>query len=224
MGEGHDKEGIGGMEPPSRRSMLTRKILRKRFLFHLPCLWPSIRKKDYLRYIEELRRRPELSPLRSRQASISDSSRSQLVDSLPVIKLRAMIFLEFGNRHCRETCVCEVRPGKTVIDRRLESAQSTVSKIGMLEFGNRAVRPYKAWGWTDYATLHTLCVCVLSPRALGYLCDTSIRGNRRVTLASPTRNGGQPDLVNAYADIAAAIREPATAIRESNVARDRETM
>ncbi|MED6200105.1 hypothetical protein PIB30_082020 [Stylosanthes scabra] len=48
------------------------------------------------------------------------------------------------------------------------------------------------------------------------------RGNRRVTLASPTSNGGQPDLVNAYADIAVAIREPAAAIRESNAARDRE--
>ncbi|MED6203943.1 hypothetical protein PIB30_004530 [Stylosanthes scabra] len=101
MGEGHDKEGIGGMEPPSRRSMLTRKIPRKRFLFHLPCLWPSIQKKDYLRYIEELRRRPELSPLRSRQASVSDSSRSQLIDSLPVITLQAMISVEFGNHHCR---------------------------------------------------------------------------------------------------------------------------
>ncbi|MED6172033.1 hypothetical protein PIB30_046421 [Stylosanthes scabra] len=123
-------------------------------------------------------------------------------------------------------------PGKTVIDRRLEFAQSTVSKIGVLQFGIRAVRPYKAWGWTDYALLHTLCVCVLSPRALGYLCDTSMyeclqmsgrkRGNRRVTLASPTSNGGQPDLVNAYADIAAAIREFTAAIRESNAARDRE--
>ncbi|MED6180445.1 hypothetical protein PIB30_010375 [Stylosanthes scabra] len=166
-----------------RKRMLVREILRKRFLLHLPCLWTSMRKKDYLRYIKELRRRPELSPLRSRQASVSDSPRSQLIDSLPVIMLRVMISLEFGNRHCRETCVCEVKPGKTVIDRRLESAQSTVSKIGVLQFGIRAVCPYKAWGWTDYATLHTL-----------------------VTLASPTSNGGQPDLVNAYADIAVAIR------------------
>ncbi|MED6145094.1 hypothetical protein PIB30_021748 [Stylosanthes scabra] len=82
--------------------MLVREILRNRFLLHLPYLWTSMRKQDYLRYIEELRRRPELSPLRSRQASVSDSPRSQLIDSLPVITLRAMISLEFGNRHCRE--------------------------------------------------------------------------------------------------------------------------
>ncbi|MED6184383.1 hypothetical protein PIB30_046989 [Stylosanthes scabra] len=76
-------------------------LVRERFWLHLPCLWTSMRKKDYLRYIEELRRHPELSPLRSRQASVSDSPRSQLIICLLVITLRVMIFLEFGNRHCR---------------------------------------------------------------------------------------------------------------------------
>ncbi|MED6118665.1 hypothetical protein PIB30_004714 [Stylosanthes scabra] len=101
MGEGHDKEGIGGMEPLSSRRMLTRKIPRKRFLLHLLCLWTSIRKKDYLHYIKELKRRPELSLLRSRQASVSDLRRRQLIDGLTTITLRVMISLEFGNRHCR---------------------------------------------------------------------------------------------------------------------------
>ncbi|MED6210398.1 hypothetical protein PIB30_063732 [Stylosanthes scabra] len=95
------KKGIGGMEPLSRRVMLTRKIPRKRSLLHLPCLWTSMWKKDYLRYIKELKRRPEHSPLCSRQVSVSDSPRGQLIDSLPVIILRVMISLEFGNRHCR---------------------------------------------------------------------------------------------------------------------------
>ncbi|MED6134858.1 hypothetical protein PIB30_040871 [Stylosanthes scabra] len=132
MGEGYDKEGIGGMEPLSRRRMLTRKIPRKRFLLHLLCLQTLIQKKDYLRYIWKLRRRPELPPFCSRQVSAPDLPRRQMINSLPVITLRVMISLEFGNCHCRETFVCEVRPGKTVIDRRLESAQSTVSKIEML--------------------------------------------------------------------------------------------
>ncbi|MED6115588.1 hypothetical protein PIB30_092049 [Stylosanthes scabra] len=84
-----------------RKKTLVREIPRKRFLLHLPCLWTSMRKKDYLRYIEELRRRPELSPLRSGQASVSDSPRSQPIDSLSVITLRVMISVELGNRHCR---------------------------------------------------------------------------------------------------------------------------
>ncbi|MED6198565.1 hypothetical protein PIB30_067633 [Stylosanthes scabra] len=141
---------------------LVREISRKRLLLHLPCLWTSIQKKDYLCYTKELRRRPELSPLRSRQVSASDLPRRQLIDSLMVITLRVMISLEIGNRHCR---VC--------VDGKLQMPERR-------------------------------------------------RGNRRVTLASPTSNGGQPDLVNAYADIAAAIREPTAAIRESNAARDRE--
>ncbi|MED6225508.1 hypothetical protein PIB30_094403 [Stylosanthes scabra] len=96
-----------------RKRMLAREILRKRFLLHFPCLWTSMLTEVFLRYIEGLRRRSELSPLRSRQASVSDLPRSQLIDSLPVITLRDMISLEFGNRHCQ--------------------AQSTVSKIVMLQ-------------------------------------------------------------------------------------------
>ncbi|MED6108704.1 hypothetical protein PIB30_026679 [Stylosanthes scabra] len=99
MGEGHDKEGIGGMEPLSRRRMLTRKIPRKRFLFHFPCLWTSMRKKDYIHYIEELRHRPELPPLRSRQVSAPYLPRRQMIDSLTVITLRVTISLKFCNRH-----------------------------------------------------------------------------------------------------------------------------
>ncbi|MED6223878.1 hypothetical protein PIB30_078419 [Stylosanthes scabra] len=184
-----------------RRRMLARKIPRKRSLLHFPCLWTSMLTEDCLRYTEGLRRRPELSPLRNRQVSVSDSPRSQLIDGLPVITLRVMISWEFGNRCCR--------------------APSTVSKIGMLQFGIRAVCPCKAWGWTDYATLHTLCyvpVCVDGKLQM----PGRRRGNRRVVLASPTSNGGQPDLVNVYANIAAAIRELAAAIRESNAAKDRE--
>ncbi|MED6197386.1 hypothetical protein PIB30_055994 [Stylosanthes scabra] len=101
------------MEPLSGRRILTRKILRKRFLLHLLCLWTSIREKDYLRYIKELKHRPELSLLRSRQASVSDLPRRQLIDGLTVITLRVIISLELA------TSI--VRPGKTVIDRRLDS-------------------------------------------------------------------------------------------------------
>ncbi|MED6204685.1 hypothetical protein PIB30_011368 [Stylosanthes scabra] len=115
-----------------RKRMLVREIPRKRFLLHFPCLWTSMRKKDYLRYIEELRHRLEFSPLRSRQTLVSDSPRSQLIDSLPVITLRVMISLKFGNRHGQETCVCGVRSGKSVTVWYLEFAQSTVSKIGVL--------------------------------------------------------------------------------------------
>ncbi|MED6160341.1 hypothetical protein PIB30_050587 [Stylosanthes scabra] len=90
-----------GWNPLMRRRMLARKIPRKRSLLYFPCLWTLMLTEDYLRYIEGLRRRPELSPLRSRQASVSDSPWSQLIDSLPVITLRVMISPEFGNRHCR---------------------------------------------------------------------------------------------------------------------------
>ncbi|MED6127723.1 hypothetical protein PIB30_090846 [Stylosanthes scabra] len=48
------------------------------------------------------------------------------------------------------------------------------------------------------------------------------RGNRRVPPASPTSDGEQPEQVNNFADIAAALRESAAAMRESNAARDRE--
>ncbi|MED6188444.1 hypothetical protein PIB30_086044 [Stylosanthes scabra] len=95
------KRKLEGWNPLMRKRMLVREIPRKRFLLHLPCLWTSMRKKDYLRYIEELRRRPELSPLRSGQASVSDSPRSQPINSLSVITLRVMISVELGNRHCR---------------------------------------------------------------------------------------------------------------------------
>ncbi|MED6205646.1 hypothetical protein PIB30_019585 [Stylosanthes scabra] len=95
------KRELEGWNPQSRRRMLVRKIPRKRFLLHLTCLWTSMRKKDYLRYIKELKRRPELSPLRSRQASAPNLPRRQLIDSLTVITLRVMISLEFGNRHCQ---------------------------------------------------------------------------------------------------------------------------
>ncbi|MED6175362.1 hypothetical protein PIB30_077636 [Stylosanthes scabra] len=77
------------------------RLDRKRFLFHIPCLWTSMWKKDYLRYVKELKRHLELSPLHSRQVSAPDLPRKQLIDSLTVIMLRAMIYLEFGNRHCR---------------------------------------------------------------------------------------------------------------------------
>ncbi|MED6115907.1 hypothetical protein PIB30_095155 [Stylosanthes scabra] len=79
-------------------------ILRFRgrvFLLHLPCLWTSMLKKDYIRYVEELRRRSELPPLRSREVSAPDLPRRQIIDSLTVITPRVMISLEFGNRHCR---------------------------------------------------------------------------------------------------------------------------
>ncbi|MED6194923.1 hypothetical protein PIB30_033144, partial [Stylosanthes scabra] len=89
------------MKPLSRRRMLTRRTPRKRFLLHLPCLWTSMLKKDYIRYIEELRRRSELPPLRSREVSAPDLPRRQMIDSLTVITPRVMISLEFGNCHCR---------------------------------------------------------------------------------------------------------------------------
>ncbi|MED6177966.1 hypothetical protein PIB30_103158, partial [Stylosanthes scabra] len=60
-----------------------------------------MRKKDYLRYIKELKRRPELSPPRNRQVSAPDLPKRQLIDSRTVVMLRAMISLEFGNCHCR---------------------------------------------------------------------------------------------------------------------------
>ncbi|MED6222247.1 hypothetical protein PIB30_062477 [Stylosanthes scabra] len=58
------RESSERWNPLMRKRMLVREIPRKRFLLHFPCLWTSMRKKDYLRYIEELRRRPELSPHR----------------------------------------------------------------------------------------------------------------------------------------------------------------
>ncbi|MED6157575.1 hypothetical protein PIB30_024416 [Stylosanthes scabra] len=99
-------------------------------------------------------------------------------------------------------------------------------KIGVLQFGIRAVRPYKAWGWTDYATLHTLSVHVSGPRALGYLWSSKMsgrgRGNRRGATASPPSDSKPPDLANDFAEIVAALRESAATMRESNAARERE--
>ncbi|MED6202427.1 hypothetical protein PIB30_105321, partial [Stylosanthes scabra] len=74
--------------------MLTRKIPRKIFLLHLPCVWTSMLKKYYIRYIKELKRRPELPPFCSRQVSTPDLPRRQMIDSLTVITPRVMISLE----------------------------------------------------------------------------------------------------------------------------------
>ncbi|MED6222436.1 hypothetical protein PIB30_064424 [Stylosanthes scabra] len=109
-------------------------------------------------------------------------------------------------------------------------------KIGVLQFGIRAVHPYKAWGWTDYATLHTLSVCVFESSCLRtdhlgmrqfMLTGSSEmsgrgRGNRRVTAASPASNSEQPDLANDFAEIVVALRKSAGAMRESSAARKRE--
>ncbi|MED6225702.1 hypothetical protein PIB30_096207, partial [Stylosanthes scabra] len=143
--------------------------------------------EDFQRYVEELGRAPEPSPLRSSQASVPDEP------------------MEAADRRC-----------------------AWCRKLGCYSCGIRAVRPYKAWGWTDYATLHTLSVRVSSPRALGYLCDMSSkmsgrgRVNHRGVAASPASDGEQPDLSNDFAEIAAALRESAAAMRETNAARERE--
>ncbi|MED6216800.1 hypothetical protein PIB30_011392 [Stylosanthes scabra] len=106
-------------------------LARKRSLLHFPCLWTSMLTEDYLRYIEGLRRRPELSPLHSRQASVSDSPRSQLIDSLPVITLRVIISLELATTIVGSESLVT---GKTVIDRRLESVRKCgISIIGAVD-------------------------------------------------------------------------------------------
>ncbi|MED6134835.1 hypothetical protein PIB30_040616 [Stylosanthes scabra] len=48
------------------------------------------------------------------------------------------------------------------------------------------------------------------------------RGNRRVIPSSPASDGEQPEKVNDFADIAPAIYESTTTMRESNAARERE--
>ncbi|MED6165582.1 hypothetical protein PIB30_100941 [Stylosanthes scabra] len=48
------------------------------------------------------------------------------------------------------------------------------------------------------------------------------RGNRRGVAASPASDIEQPDLANDFAEIAAALRESAVAMRETNGARERE--
>ncbi|MED6189222.1 hypothetical protein PIB30_093783, partial [Stylosanthes scabra] len=45
------------------------------------------------------------------------------------------------------------------VDRRVAMqlrASVDMLEVGSLQFGIRAVRPYRAWAWTDYASLHTL--------------------------------------------------------------------
>ncbi|MED6150066.1 hypothetical protein PIB30_068594 [Stylosanthes scabra] len=46
--------------------------------------------------------------------------------------------------------------------------------------------------------------------------------NCRGVAASPASDGEQPDLANDFAEIAAALRESATAMRDTNAARKRE--
>ncbi|MED6115836.1 hypothetical protein PIB30_094523 [Stylosanthes scabra] len=71
--------------------MLARKISASS-----PLPMDIVATKDYLRFIEKLERRPELSPLRSSQAFVSDSPRRHLSGSPTVITLRVMISLELA--------------------------------------------------------------------------------------------------------------------------------
>ncbi|MED6155723.1 hypothetical protein PIB30_007588 [Stylosanthes scabra] len=126
-----------GWNPLMRRRMLARKIPRKRSLLHFPCLWTSILTEDCLRCIEGLRRRPELSPLRSKQVSVSDSPRSQLIDSLPTQSMVSKIgVLQKGDG----TVVCEdmsgcgggwrrLNDGGSCRERRREKREAVVSEV-----------------------------------------------------------------------------------------------
>ncbi|MED6148949.1 hypothetical protein PIB30_057738 [Stylosanthes scabra] len=72
------------------------------------------------------------------------------------------------------TTSCERNRRVNRADRRV-AIQLRVSvdmpEVGSLQFGIRAVRPYRAWGWTDYASLHTLLMREIM--LIRYLCDIS---------------------------------------------------
>ncbi|MED6171053.1 hypothetical protein PIB30_037058 [Stylosanthes scabra] len=89
-----------GWNPLMRKRMLSREIPRKRFLLHFPYLWTSMRKKNYLRHVKELKRRPELSPLC--QTSFCIRFTKESTDRQPAgHNASSYDPLEFGNRHCR---------------------------------------------------------------------------------------------------------------------------
>ncbi|MED6190260.1 hypothetical protein PIB30_104110 [Stylosanthes scabra] len=92
-------------------------------------------------------------------------------------------------------------------------------EVGSLQFGIRAVRPYRAWEWTDYASLHTLLMRKIM--LLGYLCDifcmivcaTQMVANKRNARRVSVDSDPPADTATfiAMRDSTAAIRESATA-------------
>ncbi|MED6110683.1 hypothetical protein PIB30_045118 [Stylosanthes scabra] len=201
MCDADDKKEIGGMDPSEKEESSEEDPEMEEEYPATPSLPMDIdAEEDFQHYVEELGRAPEPSPLCNSQASVPDE---------PV---------EAADRQSAS------QDGPSYDLSGVWQPQSSSPS----SYGIRAVRPYKAWGWTDYATLHTLSVRVSSPRALGYLCDMSStksghgRGNRRRVAASLASDGEQPDLSNDFAEIAAALRESAAAMRETNAARERE--
>ncbi|MED6165534.1 hypothetical protein PIB30_100436 [Stylosanthes scabra] len=109
-------------------------------------------------------------------------------------------------------------------------ASVDMPEVGSLQFGIRAVRPYRAWGWTDYASLHTLLMREIM--LIGYLCDISCmivcatqiaanRRNARRVLVDFDPPADTATFMAAMNSIATAIRDSTAAIRESAAATNR---
>ncbi|MED6178105.1 hypothetical protein PIB30_104489, partial [Stylosanthes scabra] len=76
-----------------------------------------------------------------------------------------------------------------------------------------AVRPYRAWGWTDYASLHTL-----------FIRENHMAANRRNARSAPVEANpplDTPTFVAAMNSMATAMRDSTAAMRESAAATHR---
>ncbi|MED6152231.1 hypothetical protein PIB30_089881 [Stylosanthes scabra] len=103
-------------------------------------------------------------------------------------------------------------------------------EVGPLQFGIRAVRLYRAWGWTDYASLHTLLMREIM--LIGYLCDISCMLVCATQMAADRRNARRVSVdfdppadtatfMAAMNSMATAMPDSTAAIRESAAATNR---
>ncbi|MED6173121.1 hypothetical protein PIB30_056335 [Stylosanthes scabra] len=75
MSEGDDEKDIGGMEPSVEKKDVSEEDYEEEIIASSYLPMDIDADEDFLRYIEELERRPEPSPLRSSHASVPDLPR-----------------------------------------------------------------------------------------------------------------------------------------------------
>ncbi|MED6214510.1 hypothetical protein PIB30_103685 [Stylosanthes scabra] len=96
-------------------------------------------------------------------------------------------------------------------------------EVGSLQFGIRAVRPYRAWGWTDYASLHTL----FNERNHAHrISMTQMAANRRNAQRVSVDSDPPADTATFMAvmnSMVIAMRDSTAAIRESATVTNRAT-
>ncbi|MED6153478.1 hypothetical protein PIB30_102384 [Stylosanthes scabra] len=94
-------------------------------------------------------------------------------------------------------------------------------EVGSLQFGIRAVRPYRAWGWTDYSSLHTLFNERNHAHRISITLMAANRRNARRVFVDSDPPVDIATFMAAMNSMAIAMGDSIAAIRESAAATNR---